>query len=75
MPEMPKQSGPAEPTVPKKNQYEFEHVSSSFARELVGDLSGLGESFDKGEVNQWEFLQFCVKHLTKIDNYIASKSA
>lgn len=71
MSEMPKQGKPASGT--GKNQYEFEHVSSSFARELVGDLSGLGEKFDKGEVNQLDFLTFCVSHLTKIDNYIANK--
>jgi hypothetical protein len=73
VPGMPEQSNPVEPTA--RGKYEFEHVSATFAKELVADLAGLGEAFDKGEVTQFAFLQFCVTHLGKIDTYIANKSA
>jgi hypothetical protein len=67
VPEMPEQSSPVSETGPR---YKFGNLTQEFAAELVADLSGLGEAFDKGEVDQLSFLNFCVNHLGKINAFI-----
>jgi hypothetical protein len=67
---VPEASEPSSPESATGHRIEFKNLTGDFARELVADLSGLADELAKERVTQLDFLNFCIDHLTKIDNYV-----
>lgn len=66
-------SSEEQPIVPESTidlPTKFPNLKADFAREIAGDLQGLAEGLQDGTIDGLGFLEFILKHLHKIDEYI-----